>query len=226
MTGTTHLSALALACLSLLFGGGLCLLRECVRGILSALWLLPPPAAYRSPFPALLRRDEAPQKEAYTPPKKERTAQKAKEKTIERAKEGKREKAKERTKETRKGKRALPPHFFGYLFFDLSFFLAFAVCYLLFLFVVNEGVVRGYSLLCVLFGFLLFRKAAHRVLAVPLFRVGRFFFSLLSFLLSFLILPAVLGTRRLIRRKKEKKNLTKNEKCSIVKEMKKSKERL
>ena len=210
MTGATHLSALTLVMLSLLFGGGLSIMRECVRGALSLFRLLPPPVAYRSPFPKLLRRGAPISKKEHTPESEEKRSRRGK----------------DELKEKEKRKRGLPPHFFGYLFFDLVFFLSFAVCYLIFLFVFNEGIVRGYSLLCVLFGFLFCRKTAHRMLAIPLFRLGSFFFSLLAFLLSFLMLPVILGARRLIVRKKEKKNLTKNEKCSIVKGMKKSKERL
>ena len=228
MTGATHLCALALALLSLLFGGGLCVLREALRGCLAALRLLPPPIRYRSPFPALLgqahrkKKDES-EKEARSESRKEDPGKSEKETRSESRKEdpGKNEKEKEKGKEKR---HRLPPFAVGTFFFDLFFFLSFAVLYLIFLFVVNEGVVRAYSLLCVFLGFFLLRRAAHRVLAVPLFRLGSFLFSLLAFLGSFLIFPVFVGIRRLSFEKKAKKNLTKSKKRSIIKGIKRHKE--
>ncbi|MBQ9736392.1 MAG: spore cortex biosynthesis protein YabQ [Clostridia bacterium] len=242
MTGATHLCALALALLSLLFGGGLCVLREALRGCLAALRLLPPPIRYRSPFPALLgqahrKKKEESEKEARSESRKEDPGKNEKGTRSESRKEDPGKSEKEVRSESRKkdpgknekekGKEKrhrLPPFAVGTFFFDLFFLLSFAVLYLIFLFVVNEGVVRAYSLLCVFLGFFLLRRAAHRVLAVPLFRLGSFLFSLLAFLGSFLIFPVFVGIRRLSFEKKAKKNLTKSKKRSIIKGIKRHKE--
>ena len=72
----------------------------------------------------------------------------------------------------------------GYLVLDLSFFLLFAVFYLLFLFFVHGGVFRLYSLLFAALGAFAFRRVARALVARPSFLLLSLPFSLLSALFS------------------------------------------
>ena len=100
--------------------------------------------------------------------------------------------------------------FFGYLFFDLTFFVLTASAYTVFLYAVNDGVLRLYSLLLALLGVMLLHRPAERLLARPLYRL----FSL-----------PITHVGRLFRRigEKIKRNLTKAKKsCKIENEKQKA----
>ena len=60
-------------------------------------------------------------------------------------------------------------YFWGYLVFDLLFFLVASSAYMIFLFAAHNGVFRIYSLLLLCGGAYLFRRAAMRAFARPVF---------------------------------------------------------
>lgn len=61
--------------------------------------------------------------------------------------------------------------FFGYLLFDLSFFIIASSSYTVFLYVANGGVLRLYSILLALLAHLLLFRFAERVVTRPLYRL-------------------------------------------------------
>ena len=88
---------------------------------------------------------------------------------------------------------------FGYFFFDTSSLVIIAALYLIFLYAVNEGVFRLYSLLLALCGGILFFRPA-RFAAYPLFCLLD---RTVSVLVSLARLPAAL-LRRLLQKRKKK----------------------
>lgn len=113
----------------------------------------------------------------------------------------------------KKGNRVLL--FFGYLLFDISFFVFTACAYMIFLYAVNDGIFRVYSLLFVLLSVCLLWQITDRLVNRPLFRL----LSLPIGLLEKLFRRLRPHLARLSKRSKRKtqSNLTKAKKYSRIK---------
>lgn len=166
---TPSLSSSLLFCLfSFLFGGLSFMFRECQRGAFCALRLLPRPCEPKT----LFRRRGS---EGKIPPSCETDGQK------------------DHPSETRKNKKSRRKHphqnektcFFGYLLFDLSFFVLFGICYMLFLYAENEGIFRVYAFLLTALGFGLTRHLIKNKIAAYVFAVLSLPFFFLGAVISF-----------------------------------------
>ena len=169
--GATHVSSLLFCLFSFLFGAGMAFLHAALYGTLAALRLLPPVTGRDTggEHPTAPRTAEG---ERGARSKEARPVQadgEAKEKgrSSAQATQGRDNGAAEIEAEKKKKKKGSRPFFFGYLLLDLFFFLLFAVCYLLFLFLWHDGVFRLYSLLLAALGAGLFHRVARTLVARP-----------------------------------------------------------
>lgn len=161
--GATHVSSLLFCLFSFLFGVGAALLHAALCGTLAAFRLLPPLTGRgkrepRAPIAPRTAKDATVEARAETPPRQAPGAktEKSRESAEAIARSGVKPKKERR-------------FFLGYLLLDLSFFLLFAVCYLLFLFLVHGGIFRLYSLALAALGAWAFRRAARTLVARPVY---------------------------------------------------------
>ncbi len=209
MRGVSLGGALLFSLFSFLFGGTLVAFRETLRGTLAAFGLLPAPVSYPSPFPRL---EKKPVPEKAKPPRKGKkptapqNQKNAKSKT---SLSGlpKAPKSPKLSKNKKRPKRApgCPmPFFFGYLAFDLSFFVLGGAAYMVFLYAENGGIFRLYALLLTVCGFLALRPAVLRFLARPLFCALSFLFFLARFLFTLFLFPLVASRFRFERKSRKR----------------------